>query len=54
MAHVIIGGKETAVNGRGLNIVVYDVKNHKVVDSVAIDSYTDFSMSRLDKFGGDE
>lgn len=54
MAHVIIGGKETAVNGRGLNIVVYDAKNHKVVDSVAIDSYTDFSMSRLDKFGGDE
>lgn len=34
----IIEGEECAIGTRGINIVVYDTKNHEVVDSVVFDS----------------
>jgi len=36
-AEIIINGADYAVNGRGLNIVVYDVQKKKLIDSVAFD-----------------
>ncbi len=38
VASCMIGGKEYAQNSRGLNIVIYDIKNDKLVDSVNFDT----------------
>ena len=38
-ASVCVDGKEYSVNGRGLNIVVYDNLDHKVIDSAAFDTF---------------
>ncbi len=38
-ASIIVDGVEYAVNSRGLNIVVYDNFAHKVIDSVAFDTF---------------
>ena len=40
-ASIVINNNECAVKLRGLNIVVYDPVNMKLVDSVAIDTFTD-------------
>ncbi|GHU52265.1 hypothetical protein AGMMS49975_07700 [Clostridia bacterium] len=36
---IIVGDKEYGVNSRGINIVVYDNKTRKVIDSVAFDTF---------------
>ena len=36
---ISINGKQLSVNIRGLNIVVYDLKNNKLIDSVGFDSH---------------
>lgn len=47
-ASIVVGGVEYAVNGRGLNIVVYDNQTHRVIDSVAFDTFQNTtSASRL-------
>lgn len=38
---VYINDKQQAVNFRGVNIVVYDAKDKKVIDSVALDSHVE-------------
>ncbi len=38
-AEIIIGGKNYAANIRGLNLVVYDSDNQKVIDSVGFDNH---------------
>lgn len=38
-ASILINNKEYAVNKRGINVVVYDKVQRRVVDSVAFDSY---------------
>lgn len=38
VAEVVLNGQELAVNGRGLNIVVWDKKNYCIVDSVCMDT----------------
>lgn len=43
---VKIDGVEYAVNGRGLNIVIYDKQNGYVIDSVCIDTFADNSLIR--------
>lgn len=43
---IILDGKEQAVNSRGLNIVVYDAVLHRVIDSVAFDTYCDSAPKR--------
>lgn len=37
IAEIIINDKDYAVNSRGLNIVVYDLKNNDLIDSVGFD-----------------
>ena len=39
-ASVIIDGEEYAANGNGINIVVYDLENDKVIDSVSYNTNT--------------
>lgn len=39
LASILIEGKECAVNGRGINIVVYDKLNRQICDSVAFDTF---------------
>lgn len=46
VASIVIDGKEYAINGRGINIVVIDKKNDYVVDSVRIDTYKDNMLYR--------
>ena len=41
-----IEGEEYAVNGRGMNFVVYDEKSHEVVDRVCFDTYDGLWCSR--------
>lgn len=43
-ASVTINGRDYAVNERGLNIVVYDKKMEKVIDSVSFDTYADMTL----------
>ena len=43
---ILIDGKEMAVNTRGLNIVVYDLYQQKVIDSVAFDTNGDSRATR--------
>ncbi len=38
-AEVYINGKQMAQNKRGVNIVVYDTKNNKMIDSICFDSH---------------
>jgi hypothetical protein len=45
-ASILIGGKEYALNGRGLNIVVYDKVNGDMVDSICVDTYLDNTLTR--------
>ena len=40
-ASVLINGKENAVNARGMNFVVYDKANDKVLDSVCFDTWAE-------------
>ncbi len=44
-ASVILDGQEYAVNGRGLNIIVYDNVMQQVVDSVSFDTFDGLAMS---------
>lgn len=39
LASILFDGKECAVNGRGINIVVYDKLNRQICDSVAFDTF---------------
>ena len=39
-ASIIIGGNECSMNQRGMNFVVYDEKQHRVVDSVCFDTFS--------------
>lgn len=39
VASIRLAGEEYAVNDRGMNFVVYDEKNHEVVDSVCFDTH---------------
>lgn len=39
LASILFDGKECAVNGRGINIVVYDKSNRRICDSVAFDTF---------------
>lgn len=39
-ASVIINGKDYSVNMRGINIVVYDVNNSQLIDSIGFDRHT--------------
>lgn len=39
LSECVIGGKNYAVNRRGINIVVYDKKSGLLIDSVALDTY---------------
>ncbi len=39
-SHIIINGIDYSVNKRGMNIVVYDYINSKVIDSVCFDTFT--------------
>ena len=41
-----INDKEYAINNRGLNIVVYDIIYHFVIDSVCFDTYEGLVCSR--------
>lgn len=43
---ILIDGKEVAVNTRGLNVVVYDLYQQKVIDSVAFDTSGDSKATR--------
>lgn len=45
-AEIIINGFDYAVNERGLNFVVYDVKNKKLIDSVVFDYHNSFRCLR--------
>lgn len=45
-ASIKINDVECALNRRGLNIVVYDKAENRVVDSVCIDTYSDNILSR--------
>ena len=36
---ILINGRQFAVNIRGLNVVVYDLKDNKLVDSIGFDSH---------------
>lgn len=38
-ASIMIGDKEYAINRRGINIVIYDKKDGKIIDSVAFDTH---------------
>ena len=40
MASIQLDGMEYAVNKRGINIVLYDPHENKVIDSVAYDAHT--------------
>ncbi len=42
---IIIDGVETSRNSRGLNIVIYDSRAGRVVDSVAFDTFSDAGIS---------
>lgn len=44
-ASAVIGGREYALNGRGLNIIVYDNVMQQVVDSVSFDTFDGLAMS---------
>ena len=46
IASIKIEGKEYAINQRGMNFVVYDEKNHEVVDRVCFDTYDGLWCSR--------
>lgn len=41
-----VNGNEYAINGRGINIVVYDKSKRKVVDSVCFDTYSGETVTR--------
>ena len=50
---VFLGGCDLSVNSRGLNVVVFDTQNRKLIDSVCFDFYPDKntkSCSRLREF----
>ena len=47
-ARVRIDGTEYSAQSLGMNIVVYDKKRRRVVDSVAFNTYADLSASRKD------
>jgi hypothetical protein len=49
-SRIIINNKNYSQGKRGLNIVVYDKADKKVIDSVVFDIYKDLSVSRLKKF----
>lgn len=36
---ILINGNDYSLNRRGVNIVVYDVENHELIDSIAFDSF---------------
>lgn len=38
-ASILINGNDYSINRRGINIVVYDVENHELIDSIAFDSF---------------
>lgn len=40
-ASIIVNGQETAVNGEGINIVVYDNESGLVIDSASFDTFQD-------------
>lgn len=47
LAVININNKDYAVNSRGLNIVIYDKKQRKLIDSVCFDTHlSDFTCSR--------
>jgi hypothetical protein len=39
VAEIKINDVDHAINARGLNVVVYDTKNEKLIDSVAFDAH---------------
>ena len=41
-----IRGKEQSVNSRGINVVVWDLLQNEVVDSVAFDTYGNGNAKR--------
>jgi len=46
IASIKINGYEYAINRRGLNMVIYDLVNNEVIDSLCIDTYLDNSIKR--------
>lgn len=42
---IIINGKDYAVNQRGVNIVIYDLEQRRVIDSVAFDSHDESEIT---------
>ncbi len=46
-AFINVGGSEAAVGSRGLNIVVFDKEKNRIVESVAIDTCSDLTMTRF-------
>lgn len=45
-ASIKIDDKEYAINSRGINVVIYDLEKHVVVDSLCIDTYSNNKVSR--------
>lgn len=55
---VTLGGEELSAHSLGMNIVVYDKKEKRVIDSVCFSTFSDFAASRKDarfrRYGGGE